>query len=80
VVTDLAGYERRIELKVWRAGEPDPLARGLTQLDGYLNRLSLDHGTLVIFDRRPNTAPITERTTITETASPTGRTITLLRA
>ena len=69
-----------IELKVRRAGELDPLARGSSQLDGYLDRLGLDHGTLVIFDRRPEAAPITERTTITETTSPTGRTITLLRA
>jgi ATPase family associated with various cellular activities (AAA) len=69
-----------IELKVWRAGEPDPLARGLTQLDGYLNRLGLDHGTLIIFDRRPDAAPLAERTASTETASPTGRVITLLRA
>src|SRR5215475_5991129 len=82
--TDPAGkrqWQREaIELKVWRAGEPDPLARGLTQLDGYLNRLGLDHGTLIIFDRRPDAAPITERTTSTETASPSGRTVTLLRA
>jgi hypothetical protein len=69
-----------IELKVRRAGEPDPLTRGLTQLDNYLDRLNLDAGVLVIFDRRPDAAPITERTTITETASPTGRPITLLRA
>ncbi len=69
-----------IELKVWRSGEPDPLAKGLTQLDGYLDRLHLDHGVLVLFDRRPDAAPITERTGFDKATSPAGRTITLLRA
>jgi hypothetical protein len=69
-----------IELKVWREREPDPLAEGLTQLDSYLDRLSLNTGTLVIFDRRPKAPPLTERTTFEQTTSPTGRPITLLRA
>src|SRR5215470_6701808 len=69
-----------IELKVWRPGEPDPMTRGLTQLDNYLDRLNLTSGTLVIFDRRPDAPPITDRTTTTQTASPAGHTITLLRA
>jgi hypothetical protein len=30
-----------------------PLAEGLSQLDAYLGQLDLDHGVLVIFDRRP---------------------------
>jgi len=42
-----------MELKVWRKGERDPLSQGLAQLDGYLEGLGLDEGTLVIFDRRP---------------------------
>ena len=41
-----------MELKVWRDGRPDPLAEGLAQLDGYLRRLGLDGGVLVIFDAR----------------------------
>ena len=69
-----------IELKVWRNGEPDPLAKGLTQLDGYLDRLGLDTGTLVIFDRRPNAAPLPERTRFEHTTSPSERPITVLRA
>jgi hypothetical protein len=69
-----------IELKVWRKREPDPLAKGLAQLDSYLARLSLDHGVLVIFDRRPKAAPITERTAFAEATSPSGRSITVLRA
>ncbi len=69
-----------IELKVWRAGEPDPLARGLTQLDGYLDRLGLDRGVLVVFDRRPEVAPIADRTRFEQVNSPSGRPVTVLRA
>ncbi|WP_261562371.1 ATP-binding protein [Frankia tisae] len=69
-----------LELKVWRASRPDPLRAGLTQLDRYLDRLGLPTGVLIIFDQRPNTPDLTERTAITSTTSPAGRTITLLRA
>jgi hypothetical protein len=41
-----------LELKVWRDKKPDPLDEGLRQLDEYLATLDLDHGVLVIFDRR----------------------------
>jgi hypothetical protein len=75
-----AWQRQAIELKVWRQGDPDPLTKGLTQLDGYLDRLRLDTGILVIFDRRPNAAPIAERTRFDQTTSPTGRPITILRA
>ena len=69
-----------LELKVWRPGARDPLAEGLTQLDGYLDLLGLDTGTLVIFDRRKEAAPIHERTAFGAAQSPAGRTITTLRA
>ena len=59
--------------------DADPTQRGLAQLDGYLDRLDLDHGVLVVFDRRPNAPPVTERTEFAEISSPAGRTITLLR-
>jgi hypothetical protein len=69
-----------IELKVWRDTRPDPLKRGLEQLDGYLARLELATGWLVVFDRRSNQPPIEERTT-TETAhTSTSRTVTVIRA
>jgi hypothetical protein len=68
------------ELKVWRPGESDPLAEGLAQLDAYLDRLSLPTGVLVVFDRRPAAAPIAERTRFAQAASPSGRTVTVLRA
>jgi hypothetical protein len=51
-----------LELKVWAKGKPDPLSRGLAQLEGYLEQLGLDHGVLAIFDRRPEALPIEERT------------------
>jgi len=69
-----------IELKVWREKESDPLAEGLTQLDRYLDRLSLDTGVLVIFDRRPDATPVTQRTRFEKATSPSGRPITILRA
>ena len=69
-----------IELKVWAAGRPDPLSIGLAQLDAYLVRLGLDSGVLAIFDRRPDAAEITERTSFEKLRSPAGREITLLRA
>ncbi len=54
--TDSGGereWQREVlELKVWRDKKPDPLGQGLSQLDEYLQRLELDHGYLVIFDRR----------------------------
>lgn len=75
------GAERlAIELKVWRDGRPDPLKRGLEQLDEYLAGLNLNSGWLVIFDKRGGQPPISERTT-TETATTTnGRDIIVIRA
>jgi hypothetical protein len=75
-----AWQREAIEMKVWRKGKPDPLAEGLTQLDGYLDRLGLDTGALVIFDRRPKAAPVAERTAFTQATSPSGRAVTVLRA
>ncbi|MBK5969918.1 MULTISPECIES: P-loop NTPase family protein [Thiorhodovibrio] len=68
-----------IELKVWRPGAPDPLTEGLAQLDDYLAGLALDTGWLVIFDRRSGLAPLAERLTATETTSPGGRQVRLVR-
>ncbi len=69
-----------LELKVWAEGRPDPLERGLAQLDCYLERLSLDSGVLVIFDRRPEAPPIAERTRFEQTTTSSGRAVKLLRA
>lgn len=69
-----------LELKVWRDQEPDPLAQGLVQLDGYLAGLGLDSGWLVIFDRRSNTARLADRTASSTATSPGARRITVIRA
>ncbi len=52
-----------IELKVWRDGERDPLARGVEQLVAYLERLGLREGTLILFDGRRGAPPLPERAT-----------------
>ena len=67
-------------LKVWRDGEPDPLAAGLTQLDAYLAGLGLDSGWLILFDRRAGQPRIAERTSATPTLSPQGRQVQVIRA
>ncbi|TXK42859.1 AAA family ATPase [Nonomuraea sp. C10] len=69
-----------LELKVWRAGKEDPLAEGLAQLDGYLDRLSLTTGVLVIFDRRPEAPPWNRRGAFDLATTPSGRQVTVLRA
>jgi len=56
------GIERwAVELKVWRDGRPDPLPKGLDQLAGYLARLQLDEGTLLLFDARATAPPLPQR-------------------
>lgn len=69
-----------IELKVWRDGEPDPLAEGLDQIDGYLAGLSRETGWLIIFDRRSGLPRISERTTTEVSITPAGRQIRVIRA
>jgi hypothetical protein len=73
------GLERwAMELKVWRDGRPDPLEEGLGQLTAYLERLGLDHGTLILFDGRTQASPVPERCSRTEIEH-AGRKITVLR-
>jgi hypothetical protein len=68
-----------IELKVWRQTRPDPLTAGLEQLDGYLARLGLDWGWLVIFDRRDDLVEIADRTTTEMAMTNGGRSIIVIR-
>ena len=72
-----------IEVKVWRDGRPDPLAQGLVQIEGYLERLGLDCGVLVIFDAREG-APAGdawgEQITHGEAQTAAGRVVRILRA
>jgi hypothetical protein len=73
------GLQREVlELKVWRDGQPDPLERGLEQLGGYLDSLGLDHGALLIFDRRRDAVPLAERSA-TSRLEHRGRAILLMR-
>ena len=66
-------------LKVWREGRPDPLKTGLAQLDRYLSGLRLDTGWLVIFDRRSDIGPISERTTTEFATTPNNRSVAVIR-
>ena len=68
-----------VEIKVRRARGGDPLKEGLAQLDGYLERLGLDTGTLLIFDRRPSAVKRAPDPRFGQEHTPAGRTITLLR-
>ncbi|MGI5167829.1 ATP-binding protein [Spirillospora sp. CA-253888] len=68
------------ELKVHTDESGDPVPAGLEQLDGYLDRLGLDTGTLVVFDRRRAAPPAAERTRLAEGKTPKGRAVTLLHA
>ncbi len=69
-----------IELKVWRDRQKDPLAKGLTQLEGYLARLGLETGVLVIFDRRTDAPSADQRTKFEQATTTSGRPVTVLRA
>ncbi|MGH3247092.1 MAG: AAA family ATPase [Trebonia sp.] len=82
--TDLDGkpavQREAIELKVRRQGRGNPLKEGLTQLDGYLARLGLDTGTLIIFDRRPAALRKHPNPQFSRPSTPEGREVTLLSA
>ncbi len=73
------GVQREVlELKVWRDRRGDPLQRGLDQLGRYLDSSGLDHGALLIFDRRQAAGQLAERSEISELEHQ-GRRIRLLR-
>ena len=69
-----------IEIKVWRPKAKDPLAEGLTQLDGYLAGLELDTGWLVIFDRRLKRRKSEARAEASPAQTPSGRHVIVVRA
>ncbi len=73
-----AGLKRwALELKVRRSAS-DPVPKALDQLGDYLDRLTLDQGTLVVFDARPDAPPLPERARM-EAIEHRGRRITVLR-
>jgi hypothetical protein len=69
-----------IEIKVQRDDGRDQLKRGLAQIDGYLARLSLDSGWLVIFDRRKTVLPIEQRLRSEVHQTEAGRSINVIYA
>jgi hypothetical protein len=69
-----------LELKVWRERQADPLPEGLSQLDGYLERLGLGEGVLVIFDRRPEAGDPRPPPRFEQARTASGREVTVLRA
>lgn len=75
-----APQREAIEIKVRTDRSGDVLQKGLAQLDGYLERLGLSEGTLVIFDRRGDAGPIHERTRVEAATSLGGRGVTVLLA
>jgi hypothetical protein len=68
-----------IELKVWRTSRPDPLTKGLVQLEGYLDRLKQNSGWLVIFDKRTNALPLEERMETSLAQAANGQQVVVIR-
>ena len=75
-----AWQQEAIEMKVWRDRGKDPLKQGLAQLGGYLKQLGLDHGTLVLFDRRTDALDIEQRTRFEHAVTDEGYDVLVLRA
>jgi hypothetical protein len=76
----LAVQREALEIKTHRPGGVDPTSEGLTQLDGYLLRLGLATGYLVIFDQRPaERKRVATELGLHAATSPSGRTITVAR-
>ena len=75
-----AWQREAVELKVWRDKGSDPLPAGLVQLEGYLERLALPQGTLVIFDRRTGGRSLSQRVRFLSRKTASGRPVTILRA
>jgi hypothetical protein len=69
-----------MELKVWRDGRSNPVRDGLAQLDGYLERLGLASGWLVVFDQRTKAKAAGVRTRSEAATSPEGRAVTIVWA
>ncbi|MEZ4405299.1 MAG: ATP-binding protein [Polyangiales bacterium] len=70
-----------IEVKTWRESDKakDPTIEGLSQLDGYLARLGVDRGWLLLFDQRKKVAPLPERLKRERVTTEGGRRIDIVR-
>ncbi len=70
-----------IEVKTWRDSDKrgDPSIPGRDQLDGYLARVGLDSGWLVLFDQRSGLPPVHERVKVEAVKLASGRNISIVR-
>ena len=70
-----------IEVKTWKDSDKsaDPGVAALPQLDGYLARLGLDRGWLVVFDQRSGIPPLRQRAKVEVVTLDSKRTITVIR-
>ncbi len=75
------GEKLGIEVKTWcdsnKAG--DPAIEGLPQLDGYLARIGVARGWLLLFDQRKKVAPLPERMRRERVTTESGRQVDLVR-
>ncbi len=78
---EFRGERLAIEVKTWRDTDrsADPAIEGMKQLDGYLARLGLAKGWLVLFDQRSRAAPLPERMKRERLTTASGRQIDLVR-
>jgi type II secretory pathway predicted ATPase ExeA len=67
-----------MELKVQRDRGPNQLEAGLSQIEGYLERLKVSTGWLVIFDRRTGAPPIAQRLRTEAHRTPKGLAVTVI--
>ncbi len=74
------GNSLGIEVKTWRDTDHarDPSVEGLVQLDGYLARIGLTHGWLIVFDQRKGVPPLPERQALKRATTAGGRTVEVL--
>ncbi len=75
------GEKLGIEVKTWRESDKakDPTIEGLPQLDGYLARIGVGRGWLLLFDQRKKVAPLPERLKREHIATGSGRQVELVR-
>jgi len=80
LMVEHGGVKMAIEVKVWRDKQADPLIEGLEQIERYLDRLQLETGFLVLFDRRSSAPEWAARMSWLETATASGKAVSVLRA
>ncbi|MCB9745986.1 MAG: ATP-binding protein [Alphaproteobacteria bacterium] len=71
-----------VEVKAWRDRDKrrDPVQDGVAQLDGYLERLGLESGWLIVFDARSEAPEVAERVGIEAREAGSGREVYVVRA